>query len=134
MASSLPAKGAADNGGGEPSSGDEDGALAAAATLGESPGPGSDSGSRSSPRLLLSLTEQFERAAQRVPALTTVAPKEQLLYLYARYKQDIIWLFYHHVSKDAYVDLQDILGITARVKFGAEGIQSSIIPRKNGIM
>ncbi|XP_060088591.1 acyl-CoA-binding domain-containing protein 6 isoform X2 [Heteronotia binoei] len=87
MASSLPPQGAAagDGGVGEPSSGEENGAAAAA--LGESPGPGSDSGSRSSPQLLLSLAEQFERAAQRVPALAAVAPKEQLLYLYARYKQ-----------------------------------------------
>ncbi|XP_054837528.1 acyl-CoA-binding domain-containing protein 6 [Eublepharis macularius] len=85
MASSLPARGAGDSGGGEPSSGDEGGA--AAAPLGESPGPGSDSESRSSPRFLTSLTEQFERAAQRVPTLAAAAPKEQLLYLYARYKQ-----------------------------------------------
>ncbi|XP_015282809.1 PREDICTED: acyl-CoA-binding domain-containing protein 6 [Gekko japonicus] len=35
----------------------------------------------------LRLAEQFERAAQRVPALAAVAPKEPLLYLYARYKQ-----------------------------------------------
>nr|XP_056700510.1 acyl-CoA-binding domain-containing protein 6 [Euleptes europaea] len=83
MASSLPAIGAGDSGGAEPSSGDEDGAAAAA--LGDS--PGSDSEGRSSPRLLPGLPEQFERAAQRVPALTAVAPKEQLLYLYARYKQ-----------------------------------------------
>ncbi|KAL8177468.1 UNVERIFIED_CONTAM: hypothetical protein K2H54_007523 [Gekko kuhli] len=87
MASSLPAAG--DSGGGEGSSGEGHGGLAAAAALGESPGPGSDSEGRSSPprALPLSLAEQFERAAQRVPALAAGAPKEQLLHLYARYKQ-----------------------------------------------
>ncbi|XP_053103087.1 acyl-CoA-binding domain-containing protein 6 isoform X2 [Hemicordylus capensis] len=74
---------------GERSSGEEDEAAAAAAGgavgLGESPGPGSDSESRSSSPLILAV--QFERAAQRAPVLAATAAKEQLLYLYARYKQ-----------------------------------------------
>ncbi|XP_077188338.1 acyl-CoA-binding domain-containing protein 6 isoform X2 [Paroedura picta] len=86
MASLLSMEAAGGSGDGEPSSGEENGAAAAAA-LGESPDAGSDSGSRSSPRPPLSLAEQFERAAQRVPALAAAAPKEQLLSLYARYKQ-----------------------------------------------
>ncbi|KAJ6657411.1 hypothetical protein lerEdw1_002578 [Lerista edwardsae] len=85
MASLFPATGVGEGDrGGDPSSGEENGA-AAAVGLGESPGPGSDSESRSSSPLILA--EQFERAAQRVPVLVTAASKEQLLYLYARYKQ-----------------------------------------------
>ncbi|XP_061490239.1 acyl-CoA-binding domain-containing protein 6 isoform X3 [Rhineura floridana] len=87
MASLCPAKGAGEGGrGNDPSSGEEDRAAVVAAGLGESPGPGSDSGSRSSSPPP-SLPEQFERAAQRVRALVAAASKEQLLYLYARYKQ-----------------------------------------------
>ncbi|XP_007436606.1 acyl-CoA-binding domain-containing protein 6-like, partial [Python bivittatus] len=89
MASLFPAKGVgrADRGD-DCSSGEEERAAAAVMVvggLGESPGPGSDSESRSSSPL--NLTEQFERAAQRVPTLVAAASKEQLLYLYARYKQ-----------------------------------------------
>ncbi|XP_062990538.1 acyl-CoA-binding domain-containing protein 6 [Elgaria multicarinata webbii] len=90
MAALFPAKGAGGGeGGGDPSSGDEeDRAPPVAVGLGDSPGPGSDSDSRSSsPVPPPSLTEQFERAAQRVAALVAAASKEQLLYLYARYKQ-----------------------------------------------
>ncbi|KAM6455508.1 acyl-CoA-binding domain-containing protein 6 [Liasis olivaceus] len=89
MASLFPATGVgrADRGD-DCSSGEEERAAAAVMVvggLGESPGPGSDSESRSSSPL--NLTEQFERAAQRVPTLVAAASKEQLLYLYARYKQ-----------------------------------------------
>ncbi|XP_003219917.2 acyl-CoA-binding domain-containing protein 6 [Anolis carolinensis] len=86
MASPFPAE---EGGrGDQPSSGDEAeegerAAAVAAALLGESPGPGSDSESPSPP----GLAEQFERAAERVPGLVAVASKEQLLALYARYKQ-----------------------------------------------
>ncbi|XP_053247306.1 acyl-CoA-binding domain-containing protein 6 isoform X3 [Podarcis raffonei] len=88
MASLFPANGAAGEwgggGGDDPSSADEGegGRAAAAAGLRES--PVSDSGSRSSSPPPM---EQFERAAQRVPALAGSASREQLLYLYARYKQ-----------------------------------------------
>ncbi|XP_060630441.2 acyl-CoA-binding domain-containing protein 6 [Anolis sagrei] len=86
MASPFPAE---EGGRGDQlSSGDEEeegerAAAVAAALLGESPGPGSDSESPSPP----GLAEQFERAAERVPGLVAVASKEQLLALYARYKQ-----------------------------------------------
>uniref|UniRef100_A0A670I1T0 Acyl-CoA-binding domain-containing protein 6 n=1 Tax=Podarcis muralis TaxID=64176 RepID=A0A670I1T0_PODMU len=89
MASLFPANGAAGEwgggggGGDDPSSAEEgEGGRAAAAGLRES--PVSDSGSRSSSPPPM---EQFERAAQRVPALAGSASREQLLYLYARYKQ-----------------------------------------------
>uniref|UniRef100_A0A8D0DM70 Acyl-CoA-binding domain-containing protein 6 n=1 Tax=Salvator merianae TaxID=96440 RepID=A0A8D0DM70_SALMN len=91
MAASLfPVRGAGEGDrGGEPSSAEDNPAGAGAMRLAESPDPGSDSGSRSSspPPPLLSLPEQFERAAQRVPALGAAASKDQLLYLYARFKQ-----------------------------------------------
>ncbi|XP_066481055.1 acyl-CoA-binding domain-containing protein 6 isoform X2 [Tiliqua scincoides] len=80
MASLFAGKGGC---GGGRSSGEEDGA--AAAGRGESPGPGSDSESLSSSPS--ALAERFERAAQRVPGLAAAASREQLLYLYARYKQ-----------------------------------------------
>ncbi|XP_026525019.1 acyl-CoA-binding domain-containing protein 6 isoform X2 [Notechis scutatus] len=92
MASLFPATGARRAGGGDDcSSGEEERAGAAVAVmvvggLGESPGPGSDSESYS-PSSPLNLAEQFERAVQRVPMLVAAAGKEQLLYLYARYKQ-----------------------------------------------
>ncbi|KAF7241341.1 Acyl-CoA-binding domain-containing protein 6 [Varanus komodoensis] len=92
MAALRPPKGAGRGGsrGEERSSGEEDrpaaGAAGLLAGLGDSPGAGSDSESRSSPSPP-ALGEQFERAAQRVPALAAAASKEQLLYLYARYKQ-----------------------------------------------
>ncbi|XP_063154528.1 acyl-CoA-binding domain-containing protein 6 isoform X2 [Candoia aspera] len=89
MASLFPAKGVRRTDRGDDcSSGEEERAAAAVMVvggLGESPGPGSESESRSSSPL--NLTEQFERAAQRVPTLVAAASKEQLLYLYARYKQ-----------------------------------------------
>ncbi|XP_050819340.1 acyl-CoA-binding domain-containing protein 6 isoform X9 [Gopherus flavomarginatus] len=62
MASPFPAG----NSGGEPSSGEE------------SAGPEEEA---------RALAEQFERAAERLPGLMQVATREQLLYLYARYKQ-----------------------------------------------
>lgn len=89
MALLFPAKGVGRAGRGDDcSSGEEERAAAAVMMvggLGESPGPASDSESRSSSPL--NLTEQFERAVQRVPTLMAVAGKDQLLYLYARYKQ-----------------------------------------------
>lgn len=90
MASLFPAKGVRRAGRGDDcSSGEEERAAAAVMVvggLGESPGPGSDSDSRSSSPLNC-LSEQFERAVQRVPTLVAAAGKDQLLYLYARYKQ-----------------------------------------------
>ncbi|XP_005290819.1 acyl-CoA-binding domain-containing protein 6 isoform X1 [Chrysemys picta bellii] len=62
MASPFPAG----NSGGEPSSGEE------------SAGPEEEA---------RALAEQFERAAERLPGLMQAASREQLLYLYARYKQ-----------------------------------------------
>uniref|UniRef100_A0A8D0HSE5 Acyl-CoA-binding domain-containing protein 6 n=1 Tax=Sphenodon punctatus TaxID=8508 RepID=A0A8D0HSE5_SPHPU len=62
MASPFPS--ALGDSGGEPSSG------------GEESGAGGES-----------LVEQFEVAAERLPGLVATASKEQLLYLYARYKQ-----------------------------------------------
>ncbi|XP_048716274.1 acyl-CoA-binding domain-containing protein 6 isoform X3 [Lepidochelys kempii] len=64
MASPFPAS--AGNSGGEPSSGEESG------------GPEEEA---------RALAEQFERAAERLPGLMQAASREQLLYLYARYKQ-----------------------------------------------
>ncbi|XP_075792933.1 acyl-CoA-binding domain-containing protein 6 [Pelodiscus sinensis] len=61
MASPLVAAAAAGDSGGEPSAGEEPGREA--------------------------LAEQFERAAARVAGLAPAASREQLLYLYARYKQ-----------------------------------------------
>uniref|UniRef100_A0A8C6Y462 Acyl-CoA-binding domain-containing protein 6 n=1 Tax=Naja naja TaxID=35670 RepID=A0A8C6Y462_NAJNA len=89
MASLFPATGVRRAGRGDDcSSGEEERAAAAVMVvggLGESPGPGSDSEScLPSP---LNLAEQFERAVQRVPMLVAAAGKDQLLYLYARYKQ-----------------------------------------------
>uniref|UniRef100_A0A8C5SAA1 Acyl-CoA-binding domain-containing protein 6 n=1 Tax=Laticauda laticaudata TaxID=8630 RepID=A0A8C5SAA1_LATLA len=53
--------------------------------LEESPGPSCNSESYSpSP---LNLAEQFERVVQCIPMLVAVAGKDQLLYLYTRYKQ-----------------------------------------------
>uniref|UniRef100_A0A8C8RCK5 Acyl-CoA-binding domain-containing protein 6 n=1 Tax=Pelusios castaneus TaxID=367368 RepID=A0A8C8RCK5_9SAUR len=64
MASPFPPS--ASYSGGEPSSGEE------------SAGPEGEA---------RALAEQFERAAERLPGLVQVASREQLLYLYARYKQ-----------------------------------------------
>ncbi|XP_034265576.1 acyl-CoA-binding domain-containing protein 6 isoform X2 [Pantherophis guttatus] len=90
MASLFPVKGVRRAGRGDDcSSGEEEraaGAVMVVGGLGESPGPGSDSDSRSSSPLNC-LSEQFERAVQRVPTLVAAAGKDQLLYLYARYKQ-----------------------------------------------
>lgn len=69
---------------GDSSGGEEDAALAGG--RGESPGADSESPPGASSRL----AEEFESAAQRVAGLAAAAVttnKEQLLYLYARYKQ-----------------------------------------------
>nr|XP_048277107.1 acyl-CoA-binding domain-containing protein 6 isoform X2 [Myodes glareolus] len=69
--------------------------LSAGATTGDSGGElssGDDSGDMESPQTpeteaSRSLAEQFEKAAAHVQGLIQVASREQLLYLYARYKQ-----------------------------------------------
>ncbi|XP_064310585.1 acyl-CoA-binding domain-containing protein 6 isoform X1 [Phalacrocorax carbo] len=59
--------------------------LAAAAGSGGEASSGSEETGTAPPGR--DLAEQFEQAAQRLPALLPAASKEQLLYLYARYKQ-----------------------------------------------
>lgn len=69
--------------------------LSAGTTTGDSGGElssGDDSGDMESPQTpeteaSRSLAEQFEKAAAHVQGLIQVASREQLLYLYARYKQ-----------------------------------------------
>ncbi|XP_060220461.1 acyl-CoA-binding domain-containing protein 6 isoform X2 [Meriones unguiculatus] len=69
--------------------------LSAGATTGDSGGElssGDNSGDMESPQTpetetFRSLAEQFEKAAAHVQGLIQVASREQLLYLYARYKQ-----------------------------------------------
>lgn len=69
--------------------------LPAGATTGDSGGElssGDDSGDMESPQTpeteaSRSLAEQFEKAAAHVQSLIQMASREQLLYLYARYKQ-----------------------------------------------
>ncbi|XP_052593206.1 acyl-CoA-binding domain-containing protein 6 isoform X4 [Peromyscus californicus insignis] len=69
--------------------------LPAGATTGDSGGElssGDDSGDMESPKTPESeasgsLAEQFEKAAAHVQGLVQMASREQLLYLYARYKQ-----------------------------------------------
>ncbi|XP_074859382.1 acyl-CoA-binding domain-containing protein 6 isoform X2 [Carettochelys insculpta] len=58
---------------------------ASAGDSGEEPSPGEESaGPEGEAR---ALAELFERAAERLPGLVQAASREQLLYLYARYKQ-----------------------------------------------